>query len=504
MAVTGHSLASLAAADTFKRGGNIVDAAVAASAVTSIILGHAAGIGGDCFLLYRDGRSGRTTGLNASGTAPAFATPEKFANGMKSHGPLAPVVPGLVRAWEAMHTRHGSLPWPSLFDAAIDLAESHPVSSVLASRLASQAEDLKTDPGCARVFFPEGRPIEACETLRQPALARSLRLIAADGADAFYRGEIARDIDAAMERNGGMLRASDLSAYEPVWVEPVSTLYRGHTVHAMPPNSCGALLLMQLNGLSAIEPRTLRENPTLRIGYQMSAMKAAFATGAPLIADPGAVPDAMHILLSEEMAHVMSDAVLSFTNRPKVPESGGTSCLVFADSDGNAISLVQSIFNVFGSMFLDEKTGILFNNRMQGFTHKPAKANTVAPGKRPSHTLCPVLVTREGKFRYALATPGGLSQTLTNAQVLMQLLDCGMDVQAAVEHPRWCNTKTGDFLMEYEFPESLAQELTALGHKVERKDDGYFYGSAKAVELMPSGNLAGGADFRREAFALGV
>lgn len=504
MAVTGHSLASLAAIDTFQRGGNIVDAAIAASAATAAVLGHAASIGGDCFLLYRNGRSGKITGLNASGTAPALATPDKFANGMKSHGPLAPVVPGLVRAWEAMHKGHGSIPWSSLFDAAIDLAEGHPVSGVLASRLGSQAEDLKTDPGCARVFFPEGRPIAAGETLRQPALAQSLRLIAVNGADAFYRGEIARDIDAAMQRSGGLLRANDLSAYEPVWVEPVSTHYRGHTVHVMPPNSCGALLLMQLNGLSAVDSQTLKDNPTLRLGYQMSAMKAAFATGAPLIADPGAVPDAMQILLSEDMAQIMRGAVLSFTNRPKVKESGGTSCLVFADTDGNAISLVQSIFNVFGSMFLDEKTGILFNNRMQGFTHKPGKPNTVAPGKRPSHTLCPVLVTHDGAFRYALATPGGLSQTLTNAQVLTHLLDCGMDVQSAVEHPRWCNTKTGDFLMEHEFPESLAQELTALGHKVARKDDGYFYGSAKAVELMPSGNLAGGADFRREAFALGV
>jgi gamma-glutamyltranspeptidase/glutathione hydrolase len=272
----------------------------------------------------------------------------------------------------------------------------------------------------------------------------------------------------------------------------------------MPPNSCGALLLMQLNGLSAVSAKTMTENPVLRLGYQISAMKAAFATGVPLIADERAVPGAVDILLSAEMGKIMRDAVLSLTNANPGPDRGSTSCLVLADAEGNAITLVQSIFNVFGSAFLDPATGILFNNRMQGFTHRPGKTNSVAPGKRPAHTLCPAVVTREGEFRFALATPGGLSQTLTNVQVLCSLLDSGLDVQAAVEAPRWCNTKTGDFLIEREFPESVAVDLTRLGHKVKRLDDGYFYGSAKAVERLPSGNLAGGADFRREAFALGV
>jgi gamma-glutamyltranspeptidase/glutathione hydrolase len=504
MAVTGHSLATLAAVRTFERGGNVVDAMIAASAVSAAVLGHAAGIGGDCFLLYREARTGYIFGLNASGTAPALATPERFSNGMESHGPLALVVPGLVRAWEAIHTRLGTLKWESLFEAAIDLAEAHPVSHVLASRLASQFEELSPDPGCASVFFANHRPIASGETLRQPALAATLRRIAGDGADAFYRGAIAQSIDAAMKERGGLLRAADLAGYQPLWVEPISTNYRGHTIHAMPPNSCGALLLMQLNGLSAVGAKTMSENPVLRLGYQMSAMKAAFATGVPLIADERAVPGAVDVLLSPEMSEIMRGAVLSLTNANPGPDRGSTSCLIFADAEGNAIALVQSIFNVFGSAFLDPATGILFNNRMQGFTHKSGKANSVAPGKRPAHTLCPVMVTRDGAFRFALATPGGLSQTLTNVQVLSSLLDSGLDVQAAVEAPRWCNTKTGDFLIEREFPESVALELTRLGHKVKRLDDGYFYGSAKAVERLPSGNLAGGADFRREAFALGV
>jgi gamma-glutamyltranspeptidase len=504
MAVTGHSLATLAAVKIFERGGNLVDAMIAGSAATAAVLGHAAGIGGDCFLLYRDGTSGRIFGLNASGTAPALATPEIFAQGMQAHGPLACLVPGLVRGWEAIHKRFGTLKWGQLFESAIDLANAHPVSQVLATRLLLEEDELRSDPGCAAIYLPDGRPIAVGETLRQPALAQSLRRIAEEGAAAFYLGAIARALDSHSRAQDGLLRATDLAAYEPLWVEPIQSQYRGHEVHAMPPNSCGALLLMQLTGLSAVESAVLAQKPALRMGYQMSAMKAAFAQGVPFIADPSAVPDGAHLLLSSEMSAVMRAAVTSLTDAKTGPDSGGTSCLILADTQGNAVSLVQSVFNVFGAALLEPSTGILLNNRMQGFAHKPGKANTVGPGKRPAHTLCPVMVTRGQQLRFAMATPGGLSQTLTNAQVLSHLLDGGLDVQAAVEFPRWCNTKTGDFLIECAFPESRVAELAALGHKAKRLDDGYFYGSAKVIETLPSGNLAGAADFRREASALGI
>ena len=378
------------------------------------------------------------------------------------------------------------------------------MSQVLASRLAAQADEIKSDPGCATIYMPAGQLIGIGETLRQPALAASLRHIANAGAEAFYRGPIASALDVYSRQHGGLLRAADLAAYQPLWAEPISSEYREHMVHVMPPNSCGALLLMQLNGLAAVDSGELAGHPALRMGYQMSAMKAAFAVGVPLIADPSAVPDAVDLLLSSEMSAVMRGAVLSLTDARTGNDSGGTSCLIFADAEGNAIVLVQSVFNVFGAGFLEPSTGILLNNRMQGFTHKPGKANSVGPNKRPAHTLCPVMVTRGEHLRFAMATPGGLSQTLTNVQVLSHLIDGGLDVQAAGEYPRWCNTKTGEFLMECEFDESLVAELAALGHKAKRLDDGYYYGSAKVIEMLPSGNLAGAADFRREAFALGI
>jgi gamma-glutamyltranspeptidase/glutathione hydrolase len=503
MVVSGHAAATLAGITMLKRGGNLVDAMVAASAALATVVGQATSIGGDCFILFHEAKTGRTVGLNASGVAPELATPERFPTGMKIHGPLAPVVPGLVRAWDVMHRRFGSLPWPDLFDQAIELAEGAPVSKVLAERLPDDRERLAADPGCAQLYFHGGRRVAIGDILRQPALAATLRAIAANGADEFYHGEVARRMARFCEERGGLIRASDLAAYQPLWVEPVAADYRGHRVEVMPPNSYGVLLLMQLNGLSALDGAALTRSLPHRLACQISAMKAAFDLGVPLIADPDAIPDACDRLLGPAATVAMQRAVLGEPHGGRVADRGGTSCLLLADAEGNAITVVQSVFNVFGSMVLDPTTGVLFNNRMQGFTHKPGLPNSVGPGRRPAHTLCPVLVRRGGRVRYALATPGGLSQTLTNVQVLNALIDEGRDVQAAVEAPRWCNTRTGDVLLDGEFADSLAAELAAFGHQAARADDAYFYGSAKAIELLEAGTLAGGADYRREAFALG-
>ncbi len=504
MVVSGHAAASAAGVAILKRGGSLVDAMIAASAALAVVLGHATSIGGDCFILYHEAKTGKTIGLNGSGIAPAAATPAAFPDGMKVRGPLAPVVPALVRAWEAMHRRFGTLAWRDLFEDALDLAENgHPVSQVLATRLPDDRALLLADPGCAAVYFPGGRPVGVGDLFRQPALAKTLRGVAERGADDFYLGETAHRVGAYFAERGGLMRAADLADVRPLWVEPAATLYRGHRVEVMPPNSYGILLLMQLNGLAAVESAALAADPVRRVGYQMSAMTAAFAQGRPLIADPDAVPDAVAQALAPGMTERMRAAVLATAPSRPIPNRGGTSCLMLADAAGNAICVVQSVFNVFGSAFLDPGTGIIFNNRMQGFTHLPGRPNSVGPGKRPAHTLCPVMVHRSGRVRYVMASPGGASQTLTSAQLLTQLVDRGRDVAAAVEAPRWCSARNGEFLIEGEFPPSMIATLAAMGHQVERADDPYFYGSAKAIELLASGTLAGAGDHRREAFALG-
>ena len=504
MIVSGHAAASQAGIAIHRRGGSAIDAMIASSAALTVVLGHATTLGGDCFILFHEGATGRILGLNSSGFAPQGATPEKFAGGMKSQGPLAPVVPGIVSAWETMHRRFGKLPWAELFTEAIALAEAHPISAVLARNILLSRPGLAADPGCAALYLPGGRPLYYGDTLRQPELADTLRQIAEGGAEPFYRGPIAERIDAFMTARGGLMRASDLANFAPLWVEPASTTYRGHRVSVMPPNSYGMLLLMQLNGLKALERGVLIADPARRIGYQMSAMKAAFANGVPLIADPKAIPDAVDRMLAPDMTERLQRAVLGEAPSPRIADRSGTSCLLVADDSGNAICVVQSVFAVFGSYFRDPSTGILFNNRMAGFSATPGEANTVAPGKRPAHTLCPVMVQRDGRLRYVLASPGGLSQTVTNTQVLGRLIDDGVDVAAAVEAPRWCNhTHGSDLLIERELPDEFIPVLTSMGHKVRKAEDPFYYGSAKAVEILPTGNFAGAGDHRREAFALG-
>ncbi|MGH9759301.1 MAG: gamma-glutamyltransferase, partial [Blastocatellia bacterium] len=208
-------------------------------------------------------------------------------------------------------------------------------------------------------------------------------------------------------------------------------------------------------------------------------------------------------LLGSDMVGAMRDAVLASAFRGPVRDHGGTACVLIADSQGNAGCIVQSVFNVFGSGVLEPRTGILFNNRMLGFDHRPNRPNSVGPGKRPAHTLCPVLVLKEDRPRYVLASPGGISQTLINAQVLMNLIDGQMDIASAVEAPRWGINGAGDVLLEPDFSPTIVADLAKAGYTVNRIEDDYFYGSAKGIEFLSSGGLAGGADHRREAVAVG-
>ncbi len=505
MAVTGHNAGTLAAIDMHKRGGNIVDAAIAASAALTVVLGQATTIGGDCFVLFHEAATGKLHALNASGVAPAAATPDAFSDGMKVHGPRAAVVPGLVRAWEALQARFGGFGWAGLFGHAIDAADGHPVSYILASVLPGDVPALAGDRGCAGVFLAGGKPVRHGETLRQPALAATLRRIAAQGAAEFYQGETARHLAKAHSDAGGLMTEADFGGYAPKWVEAITTEYRGHRVSVMPPNSAGGLLLMQLDGLSALSGEELGADPVRRMAWQMSAMKAAFEHGVPLVCDPALMPGAGEQMLAPQMKARMREAVRSMAAKGSVTGGGGTACVLIADGAGNMICIVQSIYNVFGSMFMDPATGILFNNRMQDFDHRPGNPGSVGPGRRPFHTLCPIMVhDAAGRPRFTLASPGGISQTLTGAQMLFELLDRGSDVAAAVEAPRWCNRKGGDFLVEPFFPETMPAALASYGHAARRGGDPYFFGSAKCIEWLASGNLAGAGDHRREAFVAGI
>jgi len=505
MVVSGHSLASLAGLRTLERGGSVVDAMIATSSVLCTVLPHATSFGGDAFIIYHDAKTGRTEGLNASGYAPQGATPEFFKNGMIMRGPNAASVPGIVRGWEQIHRKHGRLEWASLFADALDLAENgHPLSRVLAGALNLFHDDVAADPGCAALYMPGGVPMKAGDIVRQPALAETIRTIARDGSAAYYEGPIARSIGAYSEQHGGLLSAADFAGYQPEWVEPLRTDYRGLEVRVMPPNSYGVLMLMQLNALGDLKSEDFKGADADRLARLMAAARAAFDEGIPYICDPAVHPAPIDELLGGQTTGKLRAAVAAAAPGPhQPPGTAGTSCITLMDGDGNGISVVQSVFHVFGAAFLDPGTGILLNNRMTGFVTDPAHRNVVAPHKKPSHTLNPVMVLKDGRIRYLLTTPGGPAQTISNVQMLTNMVDRGMELSAAIESPRWSVDGKGNPLIDDEFPAAVESELKARGFEVGRASGASYFGSSKCIEVLDNGVLSGAADHRREAYAAG-
>lgn len=504
MVVSGHSLASTAGMRTLDKGGSLVDAMITTSSVLSVVLQQATSLGGDAFFLYHDAKAGKTIGLNATGHAPDGATPEYYKDGIPDRGPNAVSVPGMVRGWERLHEKYGKLPWDELFEDAIDAAEAHPASRVLCAGLDLFRDAVMADPAARALYFnAAGERMQAGDIMRQPALAETLRKIAAGKSAAYYEGDIAKSIGDYALANGGLLGPDQFAGYEPEWVAPLSTNYRGHDVQVMPPNSYGILMLLQLNGLSALKPEQLADNDTDRLDYLIRAMQGAFTLGQPYVSDPRVVDIPIDHLLGAETTKNLQDCVVNGTDPSTFENKGGTSCIVIADGEGNAMSVVQSVFHVFGSAFMDPGTGIMMNNRMTGFRVDPADPRNVAPRKRPSHTLNPVMVLKDGKPRYLMTTPGGPGQTLSMVQVLSNLVDRGMELTTAIEYPRWSVGLDGSFMLEDGYSEDIAKELEKRGHAVKHGSGASYFGSAKTIEVLENGVLTGAADTRREAFAAG-
>jgi gamma-glutamyltranspeptidase len=502
---TGHPAGTVAAMRVLENGGSVVDAAIAASAVLTVAMPHATTIGGDAFILMRNAGTGQVTGLNASGCAPRGIDRYDFEGGLPLHGALAAVVPGLVRGWEAMHARHGVHAWKALFADAVELAGAGcPVSKPLAETIAERQDVLRKDPGCGALFCPDGRLLAENETLHQPALAATLQQIAGAGADALFRGEVASSLIQGIEKAGGAIALDDLADFEPEWVEPVTAQFRGSEVHAMPPNSLGVLMLMQLQTLGRLPPAELQGSAARAAAWQVKAMRAAFDVGMHLIGDPRRMMVAGPALLhdpyrGEVFRKMMAGAV------DGAPVAGaGTACVTVADREGNAACIVQSIFNPFGSHFLEPRTGILLNNRLSGFSAKPGSPNSIAPGQRCAHTLNPVIVTRNGSLHLVHASPGGASQTVTATQVLTNALDRGMPLGEAIAAPRWAVDRRGTVLFEPEWTPQDVEFLRSRGVEFRQEANAYFFGSATVIEAQANGTLVAAADARRHAMALAL
>lgn len=473
---TSHALATQAGVRVLEKGGSAVDAAIAANAVLSVVEPMMCGPGGDLFFIHRDARSGRLEGLNASGWAPRGLSAqwlrEHGHSAMPASGIHSVTVPGAVAGWHAAHRRFGRLPWKELFADAIALAEEgHPVHEVIASLWESPR--LRESEEAVRIFLPAPK---AGEIFRNPALARTLRLVAEGGPEAFYRGPVAEAILAASRKFGGRMEAADLAEYAPEWVEPISTTYRGWRVHELPPNGQGLAVLLMLNIMEQFPAPAAGPFSAEALHWKIESMKLAYADLMAYNADPRQARVPLAGLLSKEYAK--QRAALIDWKRARCetpagrPRESDTTYLAVADAAGNIVSWIQSIRAAWGSGISPEGTGFLLQNRGSDFVLTPGHPNELQPRKRSFHTIIPGFLEKDALVM-AFGIMGGANQPLAHAQFVSNIADYGMNPQAALEAPRF--TKAGpqgcDVQLEARIPRDAAEALRGLGHLVQMRLD---------------------------------
>ena len=474
---TSHYLASQAGAQILARGGSAMDAAIAANAVLGVTEPMMNGIGGDLFLIYWDSRSGKLYGLNASGWAPQKLTPaylnrEGF-HSMPYEGIHSVTVPGTVDGWSKAHQRFGKLPWKELFAPAIYYADhGYDVPEIIHHYWADSLDLLQKNPEATRVFLPGGKAPRLGEHFSNPDLAKTLRLIAQQGRDTFYKGEIAQAIVNTSSALGGTMRLEDLADFSSEWVEPISSTYRGWTIYELPPNGQGMAALEMLNIMAKFTPDQNGPAGTAELHKRIEAMKLAYADLYHYNADPRFAKVPVAGLLSDEHAQqrasmIDPDKANCNPGAGSVPGSD-TTYLSVVDKDGNIVSLIQSNYSAFGSGVVVKGAGFALQNRGGLFTLEPGHPNVLAPRKRPFHTIIPAFMQR-GDIHIGFGIMGGPNQPLAHAQFVSNFVDYNMNIQAALEAPRFTVTSGAvscDLFIESRVKPQVLDALRSKGHNL--------------------------------------
>jgi gamma-glutamyltranspeptidase/glutathione hydrolase len=493
MAATSQPLATQAALDILKNGGNAIDAAIAANAVLGLVEPTGAGIGGDLFAIIWSADKGKLFGLNASGKSPRSLKLEYFSqNGYEfipAYGPLPVSVPGCVDGWYEMHDMFGRLPMKDILQPAISYArEGFPVSEVIAFYLDRGTQILKEYPNIKEVYMPGGKAPAKGEIFKNPLLANTLEKIVKGGRYEFYRGTIARDIAAFMAKQGGFLNYDDLSRHHSEWVEPVSTNYRGYDVWELPPNGQGIAALEILNILEGYDIASMGFGSADYIHLFTEAKKLAFEDRAKYYADPlySSVPVTQLISkkYAAERRKLINSERASKVVEPGIIEGGNTVYLTVADKFGNMVSLIQSNYRGMGSGMCPTGLGFVLQDRGEMFSLTPGHANVYAPGKRPFHTIIPAFITRNNKPWISFGVMGGDMQPQGHAQIVINLIDFKMNLQEAGDAPRIHHigsseptgqqmTDGGILLLESGFRTEVIQKLLSMGHTIQWDLGGY-------------------------------
>ena len=492
---TSQVLASQAGAEILARGGSAVDAAIAANATLGVMEPDMNGIGGDLFAIFWDAKSGKLYGINASGWAPKALTidylKKKGATKMPPAGIDSVTVPGAVEGWHKLHERFGLLPWKDLFTPAIFYAENgFAVQELIGSDWQGSAPKLKQDSESRRVFLMNDQAPSMGQIFKNPDLAKALRLIATSGPQAFYSGQIAQAILATEHEFGGAMAADDLKEFSGEWVEPISTTYRGWTVYELPPNGQGMAALEMLNIMEQFQPAKSGPVSTEEVHKRIEAMKLAYADLARYNADPRFAKVPVKGLLSKDYAKQRSQLIdphkANCNPQAGTPPSSDTTYLTTVDRQGNIVSLIQSNFSSFGSGITVRGMGFVLQNRGALFMLDPAQPDALAPRKRPFHTIIPAFM-EHGDDHIGFGIMGGANQPLAHAQFVSDVVDYGMNLQAAMETARFTVRSNFDpgcqILIEDRVPADTRQQLTNLGHQLEvRGDFSMYMGRGQAID----------------------
>ena len=509
MVCASQPLACAAALDILRRGGSAIDAAICASATLAAVEPLSTGVGGDLFALCWNAKDNSLKCLNASGRCPqnlswrTFA--RKGAKAVPNFGWGSITVPGCVDGWWQLHRDAGRLPWKNLFDAAIDYARfGAPLSEVVAEDFENLGPRLQNDAARA-IFLPGGATPAYASSFKQPDLARTFELIAAGGADVFYRGELVEKMLAASSAQGGFFSARDFADHRSSWETPIKARFRGVEIFEPPPNAQGFSALLALNILSSLDLESLKEDWGALTHAALEALKLAFAERGAFTCDPEKFPAPLDELLSLTFAThsgMTIDPQRAIARRDSLigPRPGDTVCVCCADAEGNVVSLSSSLYQ--GSGVVADGTGIHFHNRGALFSLDGGHPNNMEPGKRPFHTLMPGFALQDGLPYMAFGVMGGHHQPQGHVQFLLNFLLHGTTLQEAVSAPRF-DFRTENFVaLERDFPSELRESLASKGHQIVELDHGPF-GGAQALRLLPGGIFEGASDPRKDGCALG-
>lgn len=516
---TSHPLAAQAGNRVLLEGGNAVDAAIATAATLTIVEPVSNGLGSDAFALVW--AEGQLHGLNASGPAPAAWDlnyfRRRYGDNASGHanrperGWDSVTVPGAIAGWDALHRRFGKLPFSRLMQSALEIAERGvTIAPMVAKKWRAAVPILAQQPGFADAFMPNGRAPQVGEAFRFSAAAKTLGILADQGARAFYEGELAEHIVKWAQKTGGNLTLEDLRRYQPEWVTPISQSYRGYEVHEIPPNGQGIAALIALGILENFDLACLPLDGVDSQHLQIEAMKLAFADVYRYVADPTSMevtPEQMldPTYLKQRAAQIdLSRASLPVTG---IPRSGGTVYLTTADESGMMVSFIQSNYMGFGSGVVVPEYGISLQNRGAGFSSDPKSANVLAPGKRPFHTIIPAFLTQNGQPQMSFGVMGGDMQPQGHVQTVVRMLDYQQQPQAACDAPRWKVNRDFTLDLENRFDTDVTQQLEDRGHQLKSIYDPYMdFGAGQFIWRLsesPDHGYVAASDSRRDGQALG-